>query len=58
MLNLREGVMFKDINVLEDFSCNPFQFFTPNGLLLAAGDSTQSNAMTISWGRSERCGED
>ncbi len=42
--------MFRDINVLEDFSCNPFQFFTPDGLLLAAGDSTQSNAMTISWG--------
>ena len=42
--------MFRDINVLEDFSCNPFQFFTPHGLLLAAGDSTQSNAMTISCG--------
>ena len=42
--------MFRDISVLEDFSCNPFRFFTSNGLLLAAGDSTQSNAMTISWG--------
>ena len=42
--------MFRDINVLEGFRCNPFQFFTPDGLLLAAGDSTQSNAMTISWG--------
>lgn len=40
---------FKKINVLEDFSDNGFEWFR-NALLLAAGDRTKSNAMTIGWG--------
>ncbi len=40
---------FKKINVVEDFSDNGFEWFR-NALLLAAGDRTKSNAMTIGWG--------
>ena len=36
-------------DVMEDFECNPFKFFG-NQLLLCAGDSKKSNAMTIGWG--------
>ncbi len=41
---------FKDFDPTKDFSVNPFTFFTGDGLLLAAGDSVRSNAMTIGWG--------
>ncbi len=41
---------FKDFDPTKDFNVNPFTFFTGNGLLLAAGDSVRSNAMTIGWG--------
>ena len=41
---------FKEFDPTKDFSVNPFTFFTGNGLLLAAGDSVRSNAMTIGWG--------
>ena len=40
---------FKKMNVVEDFTDNGFQWFR-NALLLAAGDRTKSNAMTIGWG--------
>lgn len=40
----------REFDIRNDFTCNPFAFFTGNGLLLAAGDERQSNAMTIGWG--------
>jgi len=36
-------------DVMENFECNPFKVFG-NQLLLCAGDSNKSNAMTIGWG--------
>ncbi len=44
---------FREIDFTEDFSCNPFTFFEAHdrgGLILAAGDREESNAMTIGWG--------
>ncbi len=41
---------FEPFDVTEDFAHNPFTYFRGHGLLLAAGDSTSSNAMTIGWG--------
>jgi len=40
---------FRPINVLTDFSENPFTFFSRAPILLA-GDHEQYNAMTIGWG--------
>jgi len=40
---------FKKFNVAENFTDNGFQWFS-NALLLAVGDQTKSNAMTIGWG--------
>ncbi len=41
---------FQSYDVQEDFQTNPFTYFLGDGLLLTAGDSTGSNAMTIGWG--------
>lgn len=43
---------FKDFDVERDFRSNPFTYFggERHGLVLAAGDATSSNAMTIGWG--------
>ncbi len=41
---------FEPFDVTEEFGHNPFSYFRGHGLLLAAGDSTSSNAMTIGWG--------
>lgn len=41
---------FESFDVTELFDHNPFGYFRGHGLLLAAGDSTSSNAMTIGWG--------
>lgn len=41
---------FKPLDVMTEFRENPFDFFTGHGLLLCAGNQTQSNAMTIGWG--------
>lgn len=43
---------FKDFDVKSEFANNAFTFFngTGHGVLLAAGDRSESNAMTISWG--------
>ena len=41
---------FRDFNVKNEFSENPFTFFTGRGVLLCAGDRDKSNAMTIGWG--------
>lgn len=40
---------FRGINVQKDFTQNAFTFFT-NAPILASGDSTAYNAMTIGWG--------
>ena len=40
---------FKNINVIEDFTDNGFQWFR-DAQLLAAGNKQKSNAMTIGWG--------
>lgn len=40
----------KPFDVTKDLKVNPFEFFRGDGLLLAAGDKTSSNAMTIGWG--------
>jgi hypothetical protein len=45
----QEGEL-KPFDVTESLDTHPFKFFTGDGLLLAAGDSTSSNAMTIGWG--------
>lgn len=42
---------FRPLNVLTDFTENPFTFFAHAPILLA-GDHEQYNAMTIGWGRS------
>lgn len=41
---------FEPFDVTEVFDHNPFAYFRGHGLLLAAGDSVSSNAMTIGWG--------
>lgn len=41
---------FKAFDVLKDFQGNPFTWFKGSGLLLAAGDKTGFNEMTIGWG--------
>ena len=48
-LSAQEENGFKKINVREDFTENGFQWFH-DAELLAAGDKTKSNAMTIGWG--------
>jgi len=48
-LSAQEENGFKKINVREDFKENGFQWFH-DAELLAAGDKTKSNAMTIGWG--------
>lgn len=40
---------FKAFDVRESFRVNPFIYADGDGLLLAAGDSALSNAMTIGW---------
>ncbi len=50
-MNAQNG--FREVEVTEDFDCNPFTFFEASdrgGLVLAAGDREKSNAMTIGWG--------
>ena len=39
-----------EFDVKEQWTDNPFTFFRGEGLLLAAGNSENSNAMTIGWG--------
>lgn len=41
---------FKEFDVMEDFNANPFTWFKGAGLLLAAGDESGFNEMTIGWG--------
>lgn len=41
---------FKEFDVTKDFHGNPFTFFKGKGLLLAAGDKSGFNEMTIGWG--------
>ena len=43
------NTQLKPIDVQKDFADNGFTLFTRN-LVLCAGDSTESNAMTIGWG--------
>ncbi len=45
-----EEKQLHEFDVENDFECNPFEFFTGDGLLLAAGNREKSNAMTIGWG--------
>ncbi len=40
---------FKSVNLKTDFKDNAFEFFT-RGPILASGDTTSYNAMTIGWG--------
>ncbi len=44
------GGELQPFDVMENLDVHPFTFFTGDGLLLAAGDSASSNAMTIGWG--------
>ena len=46
---LNDSTALKPFDVMEDFECNPFKVFG-NQLLVCAGDSVKSNAMTIGWG--------
>lgn len=41
---------FEEFDVTEDFHGNPFTYFKGKGLLLAVGDKTDFNEMTIGWG--------
>lgn len=41
---------FKEFDVTKDFRANPFTWFKGDGLLLAAGDKSGFNEMTIGWG--------
>lgn len=41
---------FQEVDVTKTFTENPFTLFKGAGLLLAAGDSTGYNTMTIGWG--------
>ena len=41
---------FVKLDVDKDWDENPFTWFKGQGLLLAVGDSTNNNAMTIGWG--------
>jgi len=46
-----EDKTFKPFDITKDFRENGFNYFMKNhGLLLAAGNSEKSNAMTIGWG--------
>lgn len=45
-----ENKTWQEFDVTDDFDYNPFEFFTGDGLLLAAGNKEKSNAMTIGWG--------
>lgn len=41
---------FEEFDVTKDFHGNPFTYFKGKGLLLAAGNKTDFNEMTIGWG--------
>ncbi len=41
---------FEEFDVTTDFHGNPFTYFKGKGLLLAVGDKTDHNEMTIGWG--------
>ncbi len=41
---------FEEFDVTHNFPNNPFTYFKGKGLLLAVGDSTDYNEMTIGWG--------
>ncbi len=41
---------FEEFDVTEDFHGNPFTYFKGKGLLLAVGDKSNFNEMTIGWG--------
>jgi len=48
---VEEKKTLKEFDVSREFRENPFNYFMKNhGLILAAGDKTASNAMTIGWG--------
>jgi len=48
---VEEKKELKEFDITREFRENPFNYFMKNGgLLLAAGDKTSSNAMTIGWG--------
>ncbi len=40
----------EEIDIKRDLRANPFTFFEGDGVILAAGDKTSSNAMTMGWG--------
>jgi len=46
----KEVKEFREFDVTADFQGNPFTWFKGAGLLLAAGDQSGFNAMTIGWG--------
>lgn len=50
MMSSISSPAFHPFDVLREFAHNPFTWFKGKGLLLAAGDRTQCNAMTIGWG--------
>ena len=50
MMSSISSPAFRPFDVLREFTHNPFTWFKGKGLLLAAGDRTQCNAMTIGWG--------
>ncbi len=41
---------FEEFDIKGNFNVNPFKFFEGDGVILASGDKTASNAMTIGWG--------
>lgn len=45
-----ESKEFKEFDVTKDFQGNPFTYFKGKGLLLAVGDKSNFNEMTIGWG--------
>ncbi len=42
--------IFSEFDIKGNINVNPFNFFEGAGVILAAGDKTASNAMTIGWG--------
>ncbi len=48
--SVRSSDEFEEFDVTTDFHGNPFTYFKGRGLLLAVGDSTDCNEMTIGWG--------
>ena len=50
MEKMTENTVFSEFDYTDDFTGNPFLWFKGDGLLLAVGDKTKSNAMTIGWG--------